>query len=183
MQPQLSLEHMDGLQRAFAAAPAETQRELEGVMQMVTGLMEGELQADRFPRSVQRPMHPKAKRTPRHRIHTAQTITSDVLSMKPAGVLGILGSDSPIALYVEDGTEPHEIRARHAKALAWPLGFEIGAGFGGPVKAVKHPGTKPQKVFERYSVESIPMVVREVERAIERLVVRLFGPDAIGGAA
>ncbi len=183
MQPQLSMQHTDGLARAFAASPVETQRELEGVMWMVTGLMEGELKADRFPRSVQRPVHPKAKRTPRHRIHTAETITSDVLSMKPAGVLGVVGSDSPIALYVEDGTRAHIIRARHAQALAWPLGFEIGAGFGGPVKAVKHPGTKPQKVFERYVDESVPMVVREVEHAIDRLVTRLFGPDAKGGTA
>lgn len=38
--------------------------------------------------------------------------------------------------YLEEGTPPHVIRAKNKKALYW-------RGAGHPVKAVKHPGTKP----------------------------------------
>lgn len=53
-----------------------------------------------------------------------------------------VGSDDPVAVYIERGTRPHTIRARNARVLA----FE---GSGGTVFAVSvnHPGTKANPVL------------------------------------
>lgn len=47
------------------------------------------------------------------------------------------------ASYIEDGSPPHEIRARNAKALRFVSGGETVFR-----KVVHHPGTKPTKFFE-----------------------------------
>lgn len=52
---------------------------------------------------------------------------------------GEIAARSPYALYVEDDTKPHEIRARRAKALHWQEG-----GADRFARAVQHPGTKGQ---------------------------------------
>jgi hypothetical protein len=177
MTPSISVEHQDKLQRAFQAAPAATQRALLEAMHDRTLWAQRELQ-EAYPRSTERPRHPKAKRTPGHTPHTADTITSQVIGMREGGVLGIVGSPSPIALFIEDGTKAHVIRARFAKALAWPLGMEAGAGFGGPVKSVRHPGTQPQKVFERFFGANQRTLGLAFEQAIDRVFTQLFGDGA-----
>ncbi|MER7814544.1 hypothetical protein [Streptomyces sp. NPDC096153] len=48
-----------------------------------------------------------------------------------------VGSDLPRAEWVENGTPPHVIRPRNAKALFWP-------GAEHPYGQVNHPGTKAQ---------------------------------------
>ena len=52
-----------------------------------------------------------------------------------------VGSDLEYALYVEEGTRPHVIRPRNAKALFWP-------GADHPYGLVNHPGT-PAEPFLR----------------------------------
>jgi len=53
-----------------------------------------------------------------------------------------VGSDDPVAVFIERGTRPHTIRARNARALRWE-------GDGGTVFAanVNHPGTRPNPVL------------------------------------
>jgi hypothetical protein len=146
------------LQRAFVEAPELADRELYATMIAVTQALEGEVK-DAMP-----------KRTGL----TAASVNSDV-SSTPAGLLGVVGSASPIALFIEEGTKPHEIRAIHAKALA----FHVGEG--GPMifaKAVRHPGTKAQHIFAKTLDRNEGNIVRQFENAAERIAQQM-----VGGAA
>jgi hypothetical protein len=67
-------------------------------------------------------------------------------------LLGTLGAYTLYASYVENGTEPHEIRAKNRKALKIPA---KGGGFYF-AKSVQHPGSKPVR-FMLAAVESIDM--------------------------
>lgn len=51
------------------------------------------------------------------------------------GLVARIGSNVEYARYVEEGTKPHRIVARHKKALHWK-------GARHPVLAVNHPGTR-----------------------------------------
>jgi hypothetical protein len=55
---------------------------------------------------------------------------------------GRVGTNLSYARYVQDGTRPHVIRAKRAKALSWP-------GASHPVRSVKHPGTKANPFIDR----------------------------------
>jgi hypothetical protein len=158
MKTSLSATSLVQLQRGFEMAPVLTERELMAAMTAVTMGLEGEVQ-DAMP-----------KRTGL----TAASVTSDVFST-PTGPLGVVGSASPIALFIEEGTKPHEIRARYAKALAFPIGV------GGPMvfaKAVHHPGTKAQHIFANTLARNEGNIVREFESAAARIAEAM-----IGGAA
>jgi hypothetical protein len=64
-----------------------------------------------------------------------------------------VGSDHPIALIHHEGTQPHVILPRTAKALAfWPRGAN-GVVF---AKRVNHPGTKAN----RFLVDSLHLAVQ-----------------------
>lgn len=82
-----------------------------------------------------------------------------------ASVLGgqsvAVGSDSPIAPFIEYGTRPHTIRPRAARALAFDAG-------GGTVFAtvVNHPGTRPSPVLENALTESEPGIAELVNDAL-----------------
>jgi len=54
---------------------------------------------------------------------------------KLANARAIVGTNLKYARMVHDGTRPHVITARKAKALFWP-------GARHPVRSVRHPGTK-----------------------------------------
>jgi hypothetical protein len=62
----------------------------------------------------------------------------------PRGLQGVVTCDHPAVFYVLDGTRPHIIRPRRAKALR----FEVG---GGVVfaKRVRHPGTRANDFMGR----------------------------------
>ena len=53
-----------------------------------------------------------------------------------------VGPTVEYAVYVHEGTAPHIIRAKNAKALFWE-------GAAHPVKEVQHPGTKPNPFMPR----------------------------------
>jgi len=53
-----------------------------------------------------------------------------------SGILRV-GSDLDLALWMEEGTRPHVIRPKNAKALFWP-------GAEHPYALVNHPGTMAQ---------------------------------------
>ncbi|MDQ1018975.1 hypothetical protein [Streptomyces afghaniensis] len=62
----------------------------------------------------------------------------------PSGLQGVITCDHPAARFVLDGTRPHIIRPRHAKALR----FEVD---GGVVYSaiVRHPGTRANNFLRR----------------------------------
>jgi hypothetical protein len=75
----------------------------------------------------------------RHFTNLTQALR-DIKSMR-----GTIGSDVPYAAFVHEGTRPHDIVPRNARALFW-------AGAAHPVARVHHPGTRPnpwlRQVFE-----------------------------------
>lgn len=58
------------------------------------------------------------------------------------GLYAEIGSAVPYARYLEEGTRPHVIRPRSAKALWWK-------GAEHPVALVHHPGTRAYRVLQR----------------------------------
>ncbi|MFF2612378.1 hypothetical protein [Kitasatospora sp. NPDC058046] len=62
----------------------------------------------------------------------------------PRGLQGVIVCDHPATRYVIEGTRPHIIRPRRAKALR----FEVG-GRTVFAKVVHHPGTKPNPFLQR----------------------------------
>jgi hypothetical protein len=66
-----------------------------------------------------------------------RTITSRV---EQGGKRGVIGTNAPYARPVHDGSRPHIITAKRAKALYWK-------GASHPVRSVKHPGNKPKRAL------------------------------------
>lgn len=62
----------------------------------------------------------------------------------PRGLQGVVICDHPAVRYVLDGTRPHLIRARRAKALK----FDVG-GRTVYAKVVRHPGTSANNFMRR----------------------------------
>lgn len=54
------------------------------------------------------------------------------------GLQGVITCDHPATLYVLEGTRPHLIRARRAKALRFEIDGQVVFA-----KVVRHPGTRP----------------------------------------
>jgi len=152
----------DGLQRA----PEMTRRELMAAATEATMLLEREVK-EKIPTGATG--------------LTRQSVTSDVMST-PAGVLGVVGSSQPAALFVEEGTRPHMpppaalqpwVRAvlgldeQRAKSVAFAIALKIRAR-----------GTKAQRPFRRTLDENETQVVRMFEAAAERIAQQLPGAPA-----
>ena len=81
-----------------------------------------------------------------------------IVSLKPSPVEVLVGTDDEIYTYVNEGTRPHVILPKKAKALAFPSGYvaktkprvigsQAGGSYGPNVFAagVLHPGTKARE--------------------------------------
>lgn len=86
----ISIAGLDAFARGLREAPAFVDQVLRETMTEATLLLQREWQ----------------ERLPRASGLTAQSITSDVAST-PAGVLGLVASSQPSAVFVELGTKPH----------------------------------------------------------------------------
>lgn len=91
MKVQLSAPALVQIAEGFKRAPAHTQGVLLGTMTEATALLQREA-SEAMPRGATG--------------ITAGSLTSDAWSV-PAGVLGVVGSSQPAALFVELGTKPH----------------------------------------------------------------------------
>ncbi|PWI15947.1 hypothetical protein DI272_18600 [Streptomyces sp. Act143] len=60
------------------------------------------------------------------------------------GLQGVITCDHPATLYVLEGTRPHLIRARRARALRFEVDGQIVFA-----KVVRHPGTRPNNFMGR----------------------------------
>ena len=80
-----------------------------------------------------------------------------------------IGSDNPVAAFIEHGTRPHTIAARNARALRFNTS-------GGVVfaRSVQHPGTKPNPVLGNALERSQAGIVEIVNDAFT--VVATGGP-------
>jgi hypothetical protein len=59
-------------------------------------------------------------------------------SQGPRGPVGTITVNHPAALFVIDGTKPHQIRPVRARALRFTIGGQVVFA-----RLVNHPGTKP----------------------------------------
>jgi hypothetical protein len=111
---------------------------------------------------------------------TRASVTSDAFST-PAGVLGVVGSSQPAALFLELGTRPHMLPAgalvpwvravlglgeKQAKSAAFAISMKI-----------KRHGTKAQEPFERALQATQQQVLAMFDAAAGRIAAQ------IGGAA
>lgn len=81
-----------------------------------------------------------------------RTITSRV---EQGGRRGVVGTNAPYARPVHDGSRPHIIQAKRARALFWK-------GAKHPVRVVHHPGNRPNPFMRRAADTSRGPVEREL---------------------
>lgn len=81
-----------------------------------------------------------------------RSITSRV---ERGGDRGVIGTNLNYARAVNDGSRPHIIRPKTAKALYWKGALH-------PVRSVNHPGTKPNPFVERTRERLKPIAEREL---------------------
>lgn len=78
------------------------------------------------------------------------------------GDRGVIGTNLAYARPVHDGSRPHIIKPKRAKALAWKGALH-------PVRSVRHPGNKANPFFERTA------------RQLQRIAADEFGRDMFRG--
>lgn len=119
---------------ALAAAVGKAAEDLQGRAQAVTPVATGTLKAS---------------------IHVEGP---DVGATSVEARVATGGESSDYAIFVHEGTGPHVIEARTAKALSWP-------GADHPVKRVNHPGTQPHKFLERPLLTMTPVYLAYIQAA------------------
>ncbi|WP_394789109.1 hypothetical protein [Rhodoferax sp.] len=154
---------MDAIQRGFAAAPKETLRLLLAAMTQATKLVEREV-TERMPRGATG--------------LTVGSISSDAFSTS-AGVLGVVGSSQPSAVFVELGTKPHMppvaalvpwvqavlgVNAKDAPGVAFLIARKI---------AIK--GTEAKHPFENALIATQSQVIGMFETAADQIATVLAG--------
>jgi hypothetical protein len=96
-----------------------------------------------------------------------QGIGSRTESSPEAVTITIFGTASYLP-YVLDGTRPHVIAARNAKALRWMGKGGIGVNF---ARSVNHPGTKANPFPEEALEVATPMIMSRFAAACREAVV------------
>lgn len=97
----------------------------------------------------------------------------------------IIGTDSDVYRYVDEGTRPHSIKPKRAKILRFQTGYRpktrprvlrsASGGATGPAvfaKQVQHPGTRARGFTETIADKWQPRMARRVQLAIVRAAVR-----------
>jgi hypothetical protein len=103
-----------------------------------------------------------------------------LLQVGPASVEILVGTDNEIYRYVSEGTRPHVIVPKKAKALRFREGYnaktipgvipsQAGGAFGGVVysQGVFHPGTKAREFEKLIEKEWRPRFKKEMEQAMK----------------
>lgn len=143
----VTIEGMDDLQRDWIeACGVLSDGARRGVAQ---GVEEGAAQA--------RASHPYRDRTG---ALTASTRGRVDVSTR-GGAEGVIEATAPYASFVESGTEPHEIRARRARALHW-----VDADGDHFARRVQHPGARQMPFIGPAAQKAERVMVREIEIAI-----------------
>jgi len=72
---------------------------------------------------------------------------------------------APYALYVHEGTKPHEIRVKNWRALRWENNGDVIFA-----KRVKHPGTRPDRFLYEAADEVRPRIQQYLSEEIAKAV-------------
>ena len=154
------------LQAAWLAAPELTTRALLAEMTAITVHLQGEVQ-DAMPAVSGL---------------TRASIAQDAFST-PTGVLGVVGSPAPAALFVELGTKPHMppvsaligwvqerlgVSAQDAKRVAFLI-----------ARKIARKGTDPQRIFAKTLDANEAFIARQFDGMAARLAQHLQGGVAV----
>lgn len=166
----LSIAGLDALRRGFDQAPEVTRRE------MLAGATEATLLQEREVKDAM----------PRVTGMTAASVSSDAFST-PVGVIGVVGSSQPTAMFLELGTKPHmppvEALVPWVKAVlgvepkrARSVAFLV-------ARKIARKGTKPKRHFEKVATSTEAQVLRILETAAGRVASHLAGSGGTAGGA
>jgi hypothetical protein len=171
MRLSINISSLEALQRGLQQAPQYTQNLLESTMHRATLLVQRETQ-ENIPRGATG--------------LTAASVHRDV-HVTPAGVLGVVGSAAPVALFVEMGTKPHWMGKKVREEAIEPW-VKAKLGITEPkekknvayliARKIARKGTKAQKPFERAVTASEAQIVRMFEQAAEQVADHLDGGTA-----
>lgn len=160
MQIKLTAYGLDALQRGFEQAPAMARRELMTSMREAVALLEAAAKGE----------------FPHHTGDTRNSIAGDAYAT-PMGALGVVGSPSPVAAFVELGTRPH--RPPIEPLVQWVADVLGETGPAGRQVAFKirskisKRGTEPRKVFELALGRNWGTVSRIFEHGAQRIAANL----------
>jgi len=109
----------------------------------------------------------EARSTHRYKDQTGnltEKTTGRIITATFGSCEGEIIADTKYALFVSDGTKPHEIAARRAVMLAWqqPQGDWHFA------KKVQHPGTKADPFMGNAYLKAERVLLREIEVGIDK---------------
>ena len=183
MRLSISIAGLDAVQRGFATAPAYTAQAMQAAMHQATMLVQHEWMDN---------LNDHADTG-----KTSGSVHSDVFST-PTGVLGVVGSSLPTAVFLELGTKPH----KH------PLGSQRRRGQAGPprqsqrleaikpwvkrklgvsgdkeihrvaylvMRKISRTGTPARRPAARALKATRPQIVRHFELVCQRLAAHLAG--------
>lgn len=166
MNLEISLGDLTAIERGLREAPAYSQQVLEATMHQATLLVQREWQEN----------------MPRVSGLTARSITSDVAST-PAGVLGIVGSSQPSALFIELGTAPHmppiaamEPWVKAVLGIREPKEVKRVAFL--VARKIAREGTEPQRLMERAALSTRSQVIAMFEAAAGQILQFITGGKA-----
>ena len=162
----MSLGDLQAFARGLRDAPEYTDRVLQEAMTEATLLVQREWQEN----------------LPRVSGLTARSITSDVAST-PAGVLGVVSSSQPSALFLELGTRPHmppvaaiEPWVKAVLGIREPKEVKRVAFL--VARKIAREGTPAQHPMARAVQSTEGQVIAMFERAAAKVVAHLVGGDA-----
>lgn len=108
-------------------------------------------------------------RTPKRTGRLAKGIREKV-RVRGHTVVGILDSEAPYTMFVENDTRPHVIRPRRARALRFLVGNRVVFA-----RRVRHPGTKGKHMFREGAKEVHPIAVKLLRSALQQVELYLIG--------
>lgn len=163
MRLDVSLADLSAIERGLREAPEYSRQVLEATMHEATLLVQREWQ----------------EAMPRVSGITARSITSDVAST-PAGVLGIVGSSQPSALFIELGTRPHmppiaaiEPWVKAVLGIRKPKEVKRVAFL--VARKIAREGTAPQRPMERTALATRGQVIAMFEGAADQILNFIAG--------
>ncbi len=156
---------IDALERGFREAPQVAQREMLAAMNEAMALLEADVVGN----------------FPKHTGLTRGSIASDAFAT-PTGVLGVVGSPAPVALFIELGTRPHTPPL--APLVDWVadiLGKTGGEGFvaaRGIQRKIAQRGTPAREPFGNSLRQQWARIGQIFESAAGRIAAQLPGGAA-----
>ena len=99
-----------------------------------------------------------------------KSIVGRVVRRDQHGTSGVVEATAPHAIFVEDDTKAHTIRARRARMLRWEQDGEVRFA-----RVVRHPGTKGKPFMGPAAIKAEAALYAKTELLARRAIVRFQG--------